>query len=531
MTDTQVLKRDKQDSSINQIMDALHKAQAIIEFELDGTIITANENFLKTTGYALEEIQGMHHRMFCDEEYASSPEYQKFWNRLGKGEFIASDFQRFGKDGQEIWINASYNPVFDSKGKPSKVIKFASDITESKNRNAEFEAKLDAVSKAQAVIEFELNGKIITANENFLKTTGYSLEEIQGQHHRMFCDPEYAASAEYTELWERLGKGEVEAAEFQRFGKGGREIWINASYNPVFDAKGKPVKIVKFASDITERKNKNAEFEAKLDAISKSQAVIEFEVDGTIITANENFLATTGYSLEEIQGKHHRMFCDPEYVASSEYKGFWERLGNGEFIADEFQRYGKDGSEVWISASYNPVFDAKGRTTKVVKFATDITDQVAIRKQAQTLSLVANETDNSVIICDKDGRIEYCNPGFVKLTGYSFDECRGKKPGEFLQGKHTNPETRKRIRERLDSKKPFSEEILNYNKAGEPYWISLAVNPVLDSEGEVSKFVSIQTDITTVKLQQMEFNTQLDAISKSSAIIQFTPDGNDPSGQ
>ncbi|MEO1603656.1 MAG: PAS domain-containing protein, partial [Pseudomonadota bacterium] len=171
-------------------------------------------------------------------------------------------------------------------------------------------------------------------------------------------------------------------------------------YNPVFDENGKPVKVVKFASDITESKNRNAEFEAKLDAIDKSQAVIEFEVDGTILTANENFLSVTGYTLDEIQGQHHRIFCDPEYAASSAYESFWQRLGNGEFESGEFQRFGKNGHEVWISATYNPVFDAKGQVVKVVKFATDISDQLEIRREAETLSLVANETDNSVVICD-----------------------------------------------------------------------------------------------------------------------------------
>ncbi|HBE71837.1 MAG TPA: hypothetical protein DDW52_27145 [Planctomycetaceae bacterium] len=402
---------------------------------------------------------------------------------------------------------------------------FATDITESRNRNAEFEAKLAAVGKAQAVIEFELDGTIITANENFLAVTGYQLDEIQGQHHKMFCDPEYANSAEYRSFWKKLGQGEFAAGEFQRFAKDGSEVWINASYNPVLDASGNPVKVVKFASDVTESRNRNAEFEAKLAAVSKAQAVIEFELDGTIITANENFLAVTGYQLDEIQGQHHKMFCDPEYANSAEYRSFWKKLGQGEFAAGEFQRFAKDGSEVWINASYNPVLDASGNPVKVVKFASDVTEQVEIRQQAEVLSLVANETDNSVVICDDQGRIEYVNPGFTKLTGYTFEESAGRKPGELLQGKHTDPETTKRIRRKLDAQEPFYDEILNYNKHGESYWISLAINPVFDQGGRLSKFVSIQTNITEVKLQQIEFTTQLEAISKSSAIIEFQPDG------
>lgn len=397
--------------------------------------------------------------------------------------------------------------------------------SKSSRQDVNYKQTLEALDRVQAIIEFELDGTVITANENFLTTTGYTLEEIQGQHHRIFCDPEHAASSEYKSLWQKLGAGQAEADDFRRFGKGGKEVWINASYNPVFDADGKPVKVVKFATDITESKNKNAEYTAKLAAISKAQAVIEFELDGTIITANENFLKTTGYSLDEIRGKHHRIFCDSEYTASSEYVSFWKRLASGEFEAGEFRRFGKGGQEVWINASYNPVFDANGQVVRVIKFATDVSDQVKMRKQSETLSLVANETDNSVVICDATGRIEYVNPGFVKLTGYSIEEAIGKKPGELLQGSHTDPETRSRIRAKLAAQKPFYDEILNYNKKGESYWISLAINPVFDAEGKLKNFVSIQTNINEVKLQQMEFTTKLEAISKSSAVIEFKPDG------
>ena len=375
------------------------------------------------------------------------------------------------------------------------------------------------------MIEFELDGTIITANENFLGAVGYTLEEIQGQQHRIFCDKTYAKSNAYKAFWKKLAKGEFDAGEFKRFSKDGDEIWINASYNPIFNAEGQPFKIVKFATDITESKLKSAEHEGKMAAIGRAQAVIEFELDGTIITANENFLGAVGYTLEEIQGQHHRIFCDKTYAKSNAYKAFWKKLAKGEFDAGEFKRFSKDGDEIWIKASYNPIFNAEGQPFKVVKFASDITEQIKLRETAETLSLVANETDNSVIICDKNWLIEYINPGFAKLTGYSFDEVKGKKPGSLLQGKHTDPETSKRIREKLDAKVPFYDEILNYNKDGEAYWISLAINPVFDAEGELDKFISIQTNINDTKLEQQDFNCKLEAISKASAIIEFTADG------
>ena len=518
---TQKLNAAEHESKIN----AISKSQAVIEFELDGTIRFANENFLQTLGYSLEEIKGQHHKMFCDSDYVNTTEYKNFWRKLGQGDFESGEFKRIAKDGRDIWINASYNPIFDADGKAYKVVKYATDITLQKANAAEHESKINAISKSQAVIEFELDGTIMHANENFLTALGYSLDEIKGQHHRIFCDKDYIETQEYKDFWAKLGKGELEAGEYKRFRKDNDEIWINASYNPIFDADGKPYKVVKYATDITEQKVKSAEHESKINAISKSQAVIEFELDGTIITANDNFLVTLGYSLEEIKGQHHRMFCDKDYVQTQDYKDFWLTLGKGEFTSGEYKRFGKDSNEVWINASYNPVFDAEGRPYKVVKYAVDITDEVKTRETAKTLSLVANETDNSVIICDKFGKIEYINPGFTKLTGYVLEDCIGKKPGELLQGKHTDAETKKRIREKLDLKQPFYDEIINYNKAGESYWISLAINPVFDSNGELDKYISIQTNITETKLQQLDFNCKLEAISKASAIIEFKPDG------
>lgn len=240
----------------------------------------------------------------------------------------------------------------------------------------DLEAKFAAIDKSQAVIEFNLDGTIITANENFLKTLGYTLEEVQGKHHSMFVEPSYRQSNEYVAFWDSLRAGKFQVAQYKRIGKGGKEVWIEASYNPIFDKAGRPYKVVKFATDVTSAKMKSADAEGKLNAVSKSQAVIEFNMDGTIITANENFLKTLGYSLEEIQGKHHSMFVETSYRNSAEYKKFWDDLGAGLFQAAQYKRIGKGGKEVWIEASYNPIFDLNGRPYKVVKFATDITKNI-----------------------------------------------------------------------------------------------------------------------------------------------------------
>ncbi len=244
------------------------------------------------------------------------------------------------------------------------------------------DALYDALDRVQAIIEFDLEGRILKANQNFLSLFGYEWEEIAGQHHRMFCDPVFVESEAYGEFWKKLGRGEFEAADFKRLGKGGREVWLSASYSPVFDAEGKPVRVVKFARDITEEKLRIAEFEGKIRAIDRAQAVIEFAPDGTVLTANENFLKIFGYRLEEVVGQHHRMFCDPGFAESPDYARFWQTLGRGEYVTDEFKRLAKDGSEIWLQASYNPIFDLDGKPMKVVKFASDITAEVQKRSLA-----------------------------------------------------------------------------------------------------------------------------------------------------
>jgi len=234
---------------------------------------------------------------------------------------------------------------------------------------------LSAFGRSQAIIEFSLDGEILSANASFCSALGYDLAEIKGKHHRMFVDAAESNSPTYAAFWAKLKRGEFESGQFKRIGKGGREIWIEASYNPVLSG-GKPYKVVKIATDITAAKLRSAEDAGKLSALSRAQAIIEFTPAGEILTANENFLATLGYDLAEIKGRHHRMFCDADYVRTPAYEQFWADLAAGRFKADEFKRIGKGGREVWIQASYNPILDMNGKVFKVVKFATDVTARV-----------------------------------------------------------------------------------------------------------------------------------------------------------
>ncbi len=251
---TESRKQDLMNADFRGQIQAIGKSQAVVEFQMDGTVVSANENFLKTMGYSLSEIKGQHHSMFVEAEHSRSNDYREFWAKLNRGEYVAGEFKRIGRGGREVWIQTSYNPILDNLGKPFKVVEYSTEVTEQKLQFADYSGQIEAIHKVQAVIEFNMDGTIRTANENFLKTMGYTLHEIKGQHHSLFVEPEFTRSAEYREFWARLARGEYQAAEYKRLGKGGREIWIQATYNPIYDLNGKPFKVVKYATDVTATK-------------------------------------------------------------------------------------------------------------------------------------------------------------------------------------------------------------------------------------------------------------------------------------
>lgn len=400
-TPMEALSTSPQESARTEaLLAALEHVQAVVEFDLDCRVLRANSLFLDLMGYSANEVLGQHHRIFCPSEVTSSDSYRALWEGLRAGQVREDVFLRVTKSGKPVWLQASYNPVRDSEGRTVGVVKLATDITEQRARQADYEGKIAAIHRVQAVIEFDLVGGILDANANFLNTFGYERQEVVGQYHRMFCQPEFAASTEYANLWERLGRGESTSGRFRRLSKDGRDIWLQASYNPILDVTGKPYKVVKFAVDITNDMTSAAETKGKIDAIGLSQAVIEFDMQGNVLSANPNFLRTMGYTLAEIREQHHSMFCEPGLVQSQAYRDFWADLGEGKFQSARYRRIGKHGAEVWIQATYNPILDVDGIPYKVVKYATDITAQVqrerAVAQKVQDITAVLRAMSESI---------------------------------------------------------------------------------------------------------------------------------------
>jgi methyl-accepting chemotaxis protein len=503
---------------------AIDRAQAVIEFDLDGTILSANENFLALTGYPQSELVGQHHRMLCEPRYAESQEYQQLWDRLRVGEAESGEFKRLGRGGREVWIRATYNPILNLDGKPYKIVKYALDVTETKLRNAEYEGKVTAIGRAQAVIEFDLDGKILDANPNFLNTMGYTLTEVRGQHHRLFVDEQEARGAAYRNFWQALARGEFESGEYKRVAKGGREVWLQATYNPILDLEGRPFKVVKYAVDVTEAKLKSAEYVGKVTAIGRSQATVEFDLEGRILEANQNFLDVVGYKLEEVRGQHHRIFMGPEAARSPEYARFWERLGKGEYQSGEYKRIGKGGREVWLLASYNPIFDLEGRPFKVVKYATDVTEG-KLRNAEYEGKVAAINRAQAVVEFDLKGRILDGNRTFLDLMGYSLEEARGQHHRMFVDKDEAATVEYQTFWEKLGRGEFEAGEYKRLTKGGREVWLQATYNPILDLDGRPFKVVKYAVDVTAAKLKSAEYEGKDIAINRAQAVIEFDLEG------
>ncbi len=346
--------------------------------DLKGDILSINEKFCEVSQYSRDELIGKGHNTTRHPDMPKEV-FKELWATIGRGKTFRGVVKNRKKDGTPYYVDAVIAPVLGENGKPRKYIGVRYDITELELERQNARGILAAIDSSYAFIEFSTDGTVRTANQHFLQALGYRAEEIVGQHHRLFVEPDYAKSADYAQFWQNLNAGRSQQGEFKRITKSGREIWIQAVYAPVLDEKGRVTKVIKIATDITAARVAAFNNTRQIDEINRTQAVIEFDADGTILTANPNFLGAVGYALDEIRGRHHSTFIEPAVKDSPDYRRFWQELNQGRFQTGEFKRIGKGGREVWIQATYNPVFDVTGKVCKVVKFATDIT----ARKQAE----------------------------------------------------------------------------------------------------------------------------------------------------
>ena len=413
--------RSKED--LRGLVAAINRSQAVIEFSLDGRVLDANENFLRAMGYRLDEIQGQHHSIFVENSYRQTPEYQAFWGKLGRGEVDAGQYKRIGKGGREVWIQASYNPILDRHGRPCKVVKYATDITQQELRKREAVFKSAAFEGSSvAMMMIDRDFKVTYVNDSTRKL----LQEN---------------AAAFRSIWPSFDAGSIVGTCIDFFHKNPahqRQLLANPSRLPY--RTDISVGSMKFALSVGAVRNEQGEYigntlewdnvtESRLNAgmlsaLQRSQAIIEFDLSGKVLNANENFCRTLGYALEEIRGQHHSMFVDPSYRESAEYRAFWEKLGRGEFDAGKYKRIAKGGKVVWIQASYNPIVDGNGKAFKVVKYAADVTEQVMFSElmqktvqQASEIAAAATAGDltKRISIEDKTGELQSLSMGINDL--------------------------------------------------------------------------------------------------------------------
>lgn len=414
---------------------AVQRTQAVVEFDLEGRVLHANELFLAAFGYTLGEVVGKSHRMFCVPAHADSAEYAAFWAELRGGRPRCGEFMRMHRQGRAVWLQAHYTPILGAHGHPVKVVKFASDITAIKNKSLEDEGKVAAIGRSQGVIEFDLSGHVLTANEKFLALTGYTLEEIRGRHHRLFVEAAEGAGSAYRAFWQKLADGQYDAGEYLRIAKGGRRVWMQASYNPILDAEGRPTRVVKFCADITAGKLQALETAARMAAVSAAHAIVELDRDGRIASANELFQRTMGYGAADLVGKPESALMFDEDVSESRQLDAWRRLRLGESCTMEQRRKAAGGREVWLAASLSPVLDFDGTLAKVITVASDVTADKMQRLDAQG-RLSAIDRAQAVVEFDLEGRVIAANENFLALTGYGLDEVRGRHHRMFVEPGH-----------------------------------------------------------------------------------------------
>lgn len=369
-------------------IDIMNMTSIVSEANLKGDILNINPKFCEVSQYTPEELIGKPHNTTRHPDVPKEV-FKELWSTIGRGNLFRGIIKNRKKDGTPYYVDAVIAPIIGANGKPRKYLGVRYDITDSEIERQNMRGVLDAINSSFAYIEFDPQGNVLTINKNFSDSMGYTLDEIKGKHHRQFVETNYANSQAYSQFWADLREGKSQTDTYKRIAKDGRIVWLQAVYAPVFDEMKRVVKIVKIASNVTGEK-------LKADAISKSQAVIDFSLDGTILSANENFLKTMGYSLEDIKGKHHRMFCDDAFANTFEYKDFWMKLGRGEAVSGRFQCYARGGKKIWLQATYNPNFDQYGRPCGVTKFGSDISVQVEVEETVTRLAQEFSETTKQI---------------------------------------------------------------------------------------------------------------------------------------
>ncbi len=394
-------RKQEETNESRMLLSALETSHAMLWLDPDGVINDANTVFCELMGYAKDEVIGQREAMFLDQDDPSHQDYTTIAASLAQGEVHAETVRHAAKSGKEVWLAATYLPITDAQGDLVKIVKIAREVTDSRATSSpeteRMVSQMEAFTRVQGKVVYDLDGTIVEANQQFLDTLGYSEAELVGQKHQILLNPIHAKTDESAEFWADVSGGKFVSGRFERHTKDGQQKWLQCGYAPILDADGVQTGIVELAFDVSDRRRSNE----MVDAISRVQACIEFTPSGEIMTANELFLNTVGYRLDEIKGKHHNIFMPDDQVDGDEYATFWDRLADGEIIAGEIKRKCKDGSEAWLVASYNPILGPDGKPYKIVKYAQNISNRKSAIAALQNALSRLSEGDLSAGITEE----------------------------------------------------------------------------------------------------------------------------------
>ena len=504
-------------SSPQQVLAAIGRGQAIIEFRIDGTIISVNENFSKVFGFSSAELEGKSHKTLCEPAFVASPEYEKLWSSLRGGETVTGEFKRLGRGGKEVWILGSYSPVLDDDGNVNKILKVATDVTEARK---ELQARTDIMNLTSIVSESDLKGNILSVNDKFMEVSQYSLNELIGKPHNTTRHPDMPKET-FKELWSTIGRGTLFRGIIKNQKKDGTPYYVDAVIAPILGENGKPKKYLGVRYEITETEIERQNMRGIFNAIDNSYAYIEFDTKGHVMTANKNFLTVLGYSLDEIKGKHHRIFVDPAYAQTTQYEGFWASLNAGKSQSEIFKRLSKSGKEVWIQAVYSPVKDEMGAVKKIVKIATDVTAQNQLNLE-NSAKLRAIDKTQAVVEFRLDGTILTANENFTKTLGYELSEIEGRHHRMFCSTEQGNSPEYRAFWEKLNRGESETAEYKRLGKGAREVWIQASYNPILDLNGKPFKIVKYAYEITKLKRMMASVEETATALAAASAELTAT---------
>ena len=491
--------------------EAINRTQTVLELGLDGTILEANENFLKIFDYRLEEIKGRHHSIIVPPELRDTPEYHQYWIDLAAGKFQAGDYQRIAKGGRVVWLQASSQPIANVRGDIYKIVQIGSDITA---RQYELKALNDIVNLNCIVSEADLKGNIIKVNQKFCEVSKYSREELLGKPHSLLRHPDMPKEV-FRDLWATIGRGDIFRGVVKNRAKDGTPYYVDAVIAPVLGENGKPKKYIGVRFEITASEVERQNGRGILNAIDTTYAYVEFDTKGNVVTANEIFQKALGYRLEEIQGKHHSLFVEPAHVSSAAYQRFWEELRAGKSQSDVFKRITKDRREVWIQAVYAPVKDEVGRVTKVVKIATEVTDQKVAAFNSKRQIDELNRTQ-AVIEFTNEGVCVTANEIFCNCLNYRLEEIKGKHHSLFVDPSFRESADYRQFWHDLNDGKFQTAEYKRIGKGGKEVWLQATYNPQFDVNGKVNRVVKFATDITARKVAEANLKVTIKTVSENS---------------